>query len=392
MSIITDAHDPSGPSGHLPSFAGEACFLKQQDLRHWSALSLPSYFTVLAWGLLPGGTMATRPDVELVAVSKRFGETAAVDSVSLRIPAGSYCCLLGPSGCGKTTTLRMIAGHEEASEGDIILGSENITHLPPAARGTAMMFQSYALFPHLDCTDNVAFSLRMRGVDKDKRRARALDMLKRVQMEPFAGRLPAQLSGGQQQRVALARALITDPQVLLLDEPLSALDPFLRIKMREELKALQTRLGISFIHVTHSQDEAMALADLVVVMNQGRIEQAATAREVFNKPASAFVARFIGGHNVLPAAVARTQGEMVAIRADRMVVQPGNAPVDATSLSGVTRSVEYLGSTVQVGVDVAGLDTLSAVVPEARFDANPVAPGQPVVLSWTPKDVHVLGR
>jgi len=336
--------------------------------------------------------MATKPDVELVAVSKRFGETAAVDTVSLRIPAGSYCCLLGPSGCGKTTTLRMIAGHEEASEGDIILGSENITHLPPAARGTAMMFQSYALFPHLDCTDNVAFSLRMRGVDKDKRRARALDMLKRVQMEPFAGRLPAQLSGGQQQRVALARALITDPQVLLLDEPLSALDPFLRIKMREELKALQTRLGISFIHVTHSQDEAMALADLVVVMNQGRIEQAATAREVFNKPASAFVARFIGGHNVLPAAVARTQGEMVAIRADRMVVQPGNAPVDATSLSGVTRSVEYLGSTVQVGVDVAGLDTLSAVVPEARFDANPVAPGQPVVLSWTPKDVHVLGR
>ena len=218
--------------------------------------------------------MATKPDVELVAVTKRFGETVAVDAVSLRIPAGSYCCLLGPSGCGKTTTLRMIAGHEEASEGDIILGAENITYLPPAARGTAMMFQSYALFPHLDCTDNVAFSLRMRGVDKEKRRAQALDMLKRVQMEPFAGRLPAQLSGGQQQRVALARALITDPQVLLLDEPLSALDPFLRVKMREELKALQTRLGISFIHVTHSQDEAMALADLVVVMNQGRIEQA----------------------------------------------------------------------------------------------------------------------
>jgi putative spermidine/putrescine transport system ATP-binding protein len=338
--------------------------------------------------------MATKPDVELVAVTKRFGETVAVDTVSLRIPAGSYCCLLGPSGCGKTTTLRMIAGHEEASEGDIILGPENITYLPPAARGTAMMFQSYALFPHLDCTDNVAFSLRMRGVDKDKRRAQAREMLKRVQMEPFAGRLPAQLSGGQQQRVALARALITDPQVLLLDEPLSALDPFLRVKMREELKALQTRLGISFIHVTHSQDEAMALADLVVVMNQGRIEQAATAREVFNKPASAFVARFIGGHNVLPAAVARAkgEGEFVAIRADRITVQPGNAPVDATSLAGVTRSVEYLGSTVQVGIDVMGLETLSAVVPEARFDADPVAPGQPVVLSWAPKDVHVLGR
>jgi putative spermidine/putrescine transport system ATP-binding protein len=338
--------------------------------------------------------MAKKPDIELVALTKRYGSTVAVDAINLKIPAGSYCCLLGPSGCGKTTTLRMIAGHEEASDGDVILGAENITSLSPAARGTAMMFQSYALFPHLDCIDNVAFSLKMRGVARDTRRGRAMELLKRVQMEPFAQRLPAQLSGGQQQRVALARALITDPQVLLLDEPLSALDPFLRIKMREELKALQTRLGISFIHVTHSQDEAMALADLVVVMNQGRIEQAAPPREVFNKPASAFVARFVGGHNVLPAAVARAKGEgaYVAIRADRLALQPGMAPVDATSLSGVTRSVEYLGSTVQVGIDVAGLETLSAVVPEARFDANPVAPGQPVVLSWTPKDVHVLER
>jgi putative spermidine/putrescine transport system ATP-binding protein len=333
----------------------------------------------------------------LVALTKRFGDTVAVDSINLRIPAGSYCCLLGPSGCGKTTTLRMIAGHEEASEGDVILGSENITHLAPAARGTAMMFQSYALFPHLDCTDNVAFSLKMRGVDKEARRARALDLLKRVQMEPFAKRLPAQLSGGQQQRVALARALITDPQVLLLDEPLSALDPFLRVKMREELKALQTRLGISFIHVTHSQDEAMALADLVVVMNHGRIEQSAPPREVFNKPASSFVAKFIGGHNVLPASVARARvtlgggsAPFVAIRADRMTVQPGVAPTDASSLAGVTRSVEYLGSTVQVGIDVVGLETLSAIVPEARFDAAPVAPGEPVTLSWMPGDVHAL--
>ena len=338
--------------------------------------------------------MAKKPDIELVALTKRYGVTVAVDAVNLKIPAGSYCCLLGPSGCGKTTTLRMIAGHEEVTEGDVILGSDNITHLPPAARGTAMMFQSYALFPHLDCVDNVAFSLKMRGVQKEARRRRALELLHRVQMEPYANRLPAQRSGGQQQRVALARALITDPQVLLLDEPLSALDPFLRVKMREELKALQTRLGISFIHVTHSQDEAMALADLVVVMNQGRIEQSAPPREVFNKPASAFVARFVGGHNVLPAAVARAKGEgqYVAIRADRLKLQPGTAPVDATSLSGITRSVEYLGSTVQVGIDVAGLETLSAVVPEARFDAHPVVPGQPVVLSWMPSDVHVLGR
>jgi putative spermidine/putrescine transport system ATP-binding protein len=338
--------------------------------------------------------MAKKPDIELVALTKRYGATAAVDSINLKIPAGSYCCLLGPSGCGKTTTLRMIAGHEDATEGDVILGSENITGLPPAARGTAMMFQSYALFPHLDCTDNVAFSLKMRGVEKDKRRAQAVEMLKRVQMEPYAKRLPAQLSGGQQQRVALARALITDPQVLLLDEPLSALDPFLRIKMREELKGLQTRLGISFIHVTHSQDEAMALADIVVVMNAGKIEQAASAREVFNKPASAFVAKFIGGHNVIPAAVARAnaEGAMVAIRADRMTVVPGSAPTDASSLAGVTRSVEYLGATVQVGIDVAGLEPLSAVIPEQRFDAAPVVPGQAVTLSWMPGDVHVLGR
>ncbi|MDP2334576.1 MAG: ABC transporter ATP-binding protein [Reyranella sp.] len=339
--------------------------------------------------------MATKPDIELVALTKRYGEAVAVDRINLRIPAGTYCCLLGPSGCGKTTTLRMMAGHEEASEGDVILGTENITRLPPAARGTAMMFQSYALFPHLDCTDNVAFSLKMRGVDKDSRRARAREMLGRVQMEPYAGRLPAQLSGGQQQRVALARALITDPQVLLLDEPLSALDPFLRVRMREELKTLQTRLGISFIHVTHSQDEAMALADLVVVMNRGRIEQAGTAREVFNRPASSFVAKFIGGHNVLPAAVARARGDapLVAIRADRMTVQAGvTTEAGASSLQGVARSVEYLGATVQVGVDVAGLETLSAVVSEAHFDAAPVSPGQPVVLSWRPEDMHVLGH
>src|SRR5258708_5308054 len=241
--------------------------------------------------------MAAPPAIELVALTKRSGTRVAVDRIDLRIPAGTYCCLLGPSGCGKTTTLRMIAGHEEVSEGDIVLGQDNITDLPPAARGTAMMFQSYALFPHLDCTDNVAFSLKMRGVDRDKRRARALEMLKRVQMEPFAGRLPAQLSGGQQQRVALARALITDPQVLLLDEPLSALDPFLRIRMREELKTLQTRLGISFIHVTHSQDEAMALADLVVVMNGGGGARTGPPGAVLPPPAPALGGRLLGGRN-----------------------------------------------------------------------------------------------
>src|SRR5580765_7979048 len=236
--------------------------------------------------------MDPRFDVELISVTKRFGDTVAVNGISLRIPTASYCCLLGPSGCGKTTTLRMIAGHEAATEGDILIRGGNVTDLPPIRRGTAMMFQSYALFPHLDCLDNVAFSLKMRGVAKPERHRTAREFLSLVHMEPFAERLPSQLSGGQQQRVALARALITRPRVLLLDEPLSALDPFLRGKVREELKRLQRELGISFIHVTHSQDEAMALADLMVVMENGEIRQAGPPREVFERPASAFIARF----------------------------------------------------------------------------------------------------
>ena len=344
--------------------------------------------------------MAKPAEIELVAVTKRYGAVTAVDGISLRIPAGTYCCLLGPSGCGKTSTLRMIAGHEIASEGDILLGAENITVLPPAKRGTAMMFQSYALFPHLSCLDNVAFSLKMRGVGKEERRTRAAAMLDRVEMTQYAERLPAQLSGGQQQRVALARALITDPSVLLLDEPLSALDPFLRIRMREELKDLQTRLGISFVHVTHSQDEAMALADLVVVMNKGRVEQAATAREVFNHPATTFVARFIGGHNVIALAAGGgalgngiamaalpSAARHVAVRADKMML---GRPGAALPLRGTVRSVEYLGATVAVGLAVEGLDPLSAVLPEAAFFADPVNPGDGVALGWKAEDMHAI--
>src|SRR5437868_5835915 len=220
--------------------------------------------------------------LELVALSKQFGPTTAADTIDLRVPADTYCCLLGPSGCGKTTTLRLIAGHETATVGDIILGPVNVTDMPPAKRGTAMMFQSYALFPHLTAIDNVAFSLKMRGIGKAERRRKALELLGLVDMTAYSGRLPAQLSGGQQQRVALARALITEPQILLLDEPLSALDPFLRVRMRGELKRLQRELGISFIQVTHGQEEAMALADHIVVMNQGRIEQQGSARDIFH--------------------------------------------------------------------------------------------------------------
>ena len=206
----------------------------------------------------------------------------------------------------------MLAGHERQSSGDILLDNHEVSGLPPAQRGTAMMFQSYALFPHLSCLDNVAFSLRMRGVAKAERHAKARRMLALVELEALADRLPAQLSGGQQQRVALARALVTNPSALLLDEPLSALDPFLRGRVRAELKRFQRELGITFVHVTHSQDEALALADLVVLMRDGRIEQQGTPLEVFDSPRTAFAARFMGGHNVVA-----LPGGLVAVRTDR---------------------------------------------------------------------------
>jgi putative spermidine/putrescine transport system ATP-binding protein len=327
--------------------------------------------------------MAQSANLELVRVSKRYGATLAVDAIDLRVPSDGYCCLLGPSGCGKTSTLRMIAGHETVSEGDILIGDANVTDLPPAKRGTAMMFQSYALFPHLNCVDNVAFSLKMRGVDKAKRREQAMEFLELVAMTPFAERVPAQLSGGQQQRVALARALITHPQILLLDEPLSALDPFLRVRMRAELRRLQRRLGIPFVHVTHGQDEALALADLVVVMNKGRIEQAGSPLEVFEKPATEFVARFLGGHNVI-----ETPAGKIAVRADRVTLVP-----DASNLSrlgAVVTSVEYQGASYQVGLEGGGARDLSAVLADADFARTPLTIGDRVGLAWLDEDIHQL--
>jgi putative spermidine/putrescine transport system ATP-binding protein len=327
--------------------------------------------------------------IELIGVTKRYGDTVAVDDISLRIAPGSYCCLLGPSGCGKTSTLRMIAGHEIITEGDIRIGGETVTDLPPARRGTAMMFQNYALFPHLSCLDNVAFSLKMRGVAKADRRRQAGEYLALVDMTPFAERLPAQLSGGQQQRVALARALITRPRALLLDEPLSALDPFLRTRMREELKRLQRELGIIFVHVTHSQDEAMALADMVVVMEDGHIRQAAPPEEVFNRPASAFVARFIGGHNVLDEG-----GALISVRADRCRLVAGS---DAGALeaggmgrSGTVCAVEYQGAMVRVAIALADGKEAVVLVPDDAFGRAALELGQPASLAWTARDVHRL--
>ncbi|MER9522041.1 ABC transporter ATP-binding protein [Mesorhizobium sp. M0292] len=363
--------------------------------------------------------MSKAAEIDIVSVSKVYGTTTAVEAISLKIPAGTYCCLLGPSGCGKTSTLRMIAGHESISSGDVRLGNIVVTDLPPAKRGTAMMFQSYALFPHLDLVDNVAFSLKMKGVDKEQRRAKALDMLKLMQMEAYATRRPAQLSGGQQQRVALARALITDPEALLLDEPLSALDPFLKIRMRAELKKLQTSLGITFVHVTHSQEEAMALADLIVVMNDGRIEQAAPPRDVFERPATAFVARFMGDHNVISGRVTSERGGMVvfdvnggaslaargqgreagqevgtpidiAIRTDH--VRIGEAPSPGLGFTGIVSNIEYRGATVKLSVTGGGIDDFTVIIDDSDFFAKPVALGDAVPLAWDSEDAIVLGR
>ncbi len=337
--------------------------------------------------------MSTRTDLALTDLSKHYGDTVAVAHIALSVPAGAYCCLLGPSGCGKTSTLRMIAGHELPSTGHIHLGERDITTLSPAERGTAMMFQSYALFPHLTVLQNVAFSAQMKGVPRAQREQRASELLNLVAMQAYAQRLPAALSGGQQQRVALARALMMQPQVLLLDEPLSALDPFLRIKMRAELQRWHRELGMTFVHVTHSQEEAMALADLVVVMNHGRIEQAGPAREVFARPRTEFVARFIGAHNVF-----ETPAGKVAVRSDRLLLQPP----EASGQPAVVRAVEYQGQQVQIHLvapsaataddasDEAPLAAWVAAVPDHVFDHQPVAPGQRLSLGWAPADAHGL--
>lgn len=325
---------------------------------------------------------ASNRHLELVSITKRYGITVAVDAVDLAIPDQRYVCVLGPSGCGKSSLLRMIAGHEVVSSGDVILSGRNITDVPPARRGTAMMFQNYALFPHLTVRDNVAFPLKMRSVAKEERLREADALLARVHLEAYAERKPAQLSGGQQQRVALARAMITRPQILLLDEPLSALDPFLRIKIRSELKALQRDLGISFLHVTHSQDEALALADMVVVMNGGRVEQAAAPHEVFNRPSNEFVARFIGGHNIH-----KSDQGAIAVRADRVRL----SKAASGAVSGVIDDVEFLGTRVSVHVET-GSGGFTVELPDGEFFETPYELGQSVSLSWNAEDAHPLGQ
>jgi putative spermidine/putrescine transport system ATP-binding protein len=360
--------------------------------------------------------MSSIGKVELSAVGKFYGPIEALHDIELTIEAGEYCCLLGPSGCGKSTAVRMISGHEEVTTGDILLDGRNITDAPPAKRKTALMFQSYALFPHLSCLDNVAFSLKVAGVPKKSRRSEAMELLELVHMDEYAEALPDQLSGGQQQRVALARALITKPSVILLDEPLSALDPFLRIQMRKELKKIQKELDMTFIHVTHSQEEAFALADKVVVMTKGTIQQIASPREVFESPNTPFVAGFIGGHNIFSAdfsllnegKFAVDMGGITAgrqcrypelgksgkygfsVRADRIHLDAENSEDMDMTLPATIALAEYQGSHVVVHCDAGTVEKIQIHIPDDRFFKLGLEPGQEVVLGWACRDMNIF--
>jgi putative spermidine/putrescine transport system ATP-binding protein len=365
---------------------------------------------------LAAGVAAARPGaIELAGIVKRYPNGAlAVDGINLRIAGGSYCCLLGPSGCGKTTMLRMIAGHENPSDGEIRIDGNDVVGQAPRERGTAMMFQSYALFPHLTVRDNVAFSLRVRGTPRAERYREADRVIEQVQLTSLANRLPAQLSGGQQQRVALARALITKPRVLLLDEPLSALDEFLRLQMRAELKEMQQRLGITFVHVTHTQLEAVAVADQVVVMAQGKVRQSASARGIYAEPESAYVARFMGGQNVLSgtvetvmagiATVTGPKGDSYAVRLGARRALVGQsidfavrrdhlslvAEGTVNSVTGRIRAVEYQGTFVKATLVRDGAPEFVVYIDEGAYFRAPVAIGSQASFGWAMDEAHIL--
>ncbi|MBD0335905.1 MAG: ABC transporter ATP-binding protein [Cyanobacteria bacterium Co-bin13] len=380
----------------------------------------------LSTGPVPDSLVAEARGVALRSVTKKYGPVTAVKELTLDVPAGTYCCLLGPSGCGKTTTMRMIAGHEDVTSGDIYIGDLKINGLPPAQRNTAMMFQNYALFPHKTVWQNVEFGLKMRKMPETERRERVGEMLELVGLSQFAQRKPQMLSGGQQQRVALARALVTRPQVLLLDEPLSALDESLRVKTRGELRKLQRQFGMTFIQVTHNQDEAYSLSDQIVVMDHGRIDQVGTPQEIFSQPTSQFVARFTGDNNIFPgqvvSAVQDTQGYLVqvetaglgpllcrgefaqpgttaacCVRADRLHLQSLEAatvsgPMPATNrVTARITAIEFTGyiTRVSLALEKTGVEVLY----KARttdWMKDPLNEGQVVVLDWAAEDCVFL--
>lgn len=358
--------------------------------------------------------------VTLRSVTKKYGAVIAIENINLDVTAGSYCCLLGPSGCGKTSTLRMIAGHEEVTSGDVLIGDRRVNDLPPARRNTAMVFQNYALFPHKTVVQNVEFGLKMHNVPKSERSRRVGEMLEIVGLSKLGDRKPSMLSGGQQQRVALARALVTRPQVLLLDEPLSALDESLRVKTRSELRRLQKQFGMTFIQVTHAQDEAFALADQIVVMDHGHIDQVGTPNEIFSVPASRFVARFVGDNNIFVGKVTSVipnvdrsliqlespglgtfhcrgtgaEPGMTAaccVRADRMEVASPTGATAPNYLTARIMAIEFTGYVTRVSllIEATGEEILYKVCTH-DWIAQGLQEGQLMGLTWSTDDCIFL--
>ncbi len=363
-------------------------------------------------------TNGADPSVELRSVTKRFGDFAAVDDIDLEIAEGEFFTMLGPSGCGKTTTLRMVAGFEEATEGQVLIDGADVVGLPPYKRPTNTVFQSYALFPHMSVADNVAFGLKRKKVDSSEIDRRVSAELERVGLAQEANRRPAQLSGGQQQRVALARALVNLPKVLLLDEPLGALDLKLRKGLQVQLKQIQRDVGITFVYVTHDQEEALTMSDRIAVMNRGRIEQIADPERVYDKPASSFVAGFIGVSNLMPGMVKATgaKGKVLldsgvtvsapvkdfakgdrcqaVVRPEKLEINLADTPVKAgmPSVEGIVEASLYLGTTTQMTVRLPDDVVLTVLCPntdEAERQRLPGA-GAKVRLSWTPEHMHLV--
>jgi spermidine/putrescine transport system ATP-binding protein len=351
------------------------------------------------------------PEIRLVDLTKDFREVRAVDHVSVDIRSGEFFSLLGPSGCGKTTTLRMIGGFELPTSGRIELRGRDITIDPPDKRPVNMVFQHYALFPHLDVGENVAFGLRRRGVERNAIRNRVAEALALVRLHGYERRRPNQLSGGQQQRVALARALVNQPTVLLLDEPLGALDLKLRRQLQVELKRIQSEVGITFVYVTHDQEEALAMSDRIAVMSGGRIEQVGTPEQLYDRPATRFVADFIGTTNLLPGVVSRADSGATIVRLDSgdecrvladgvlagrrvdVSIRPeavslaGRGATGDVAIAGRVEQAAYLGTAVQYRVRTdAGL-SITALTPKG---GPRLVPGSEVIISWSPDDALVL--
>ncbi len=371
----------------------------------------------------PEGAASAAPSsspsgIDLVALTKIFpGGTVAVDDVNLHVDHGEYVVLLGPSGCGKTTTLRMIGGHEHPTHGDILLDGVSLVDLPPHKRPTTTVFQHFALFPHRTTLQNVEFGLKMHGVSKAERRREALNALEMVGLEALADRKPGALSGGQQQRVALARVLVTKPKALLLDEPLGDLDRLLQLRMRVELRNLQRQLGLMFIHVTHNQEEALSMADRIVVMNDARIQQIADPLTIATRPATEVVARFMGDNNIIRGKVTEREGDrlivedeqhvrasvrapdarhsvgdpaMIAIRAAAVSVDTlGSAPAVLNSAECEIVFVEFLGDLVKLHLLASG-ERLLAKVNAEQYPALRGREGQRIRITWEEKDVQLL--